>query len=110
MHWWQTEGGAYWAVFVASFLGVAIWESIRPWRELSERVERRWVRHGSLLLLSYAASAILIPASPILLAASLQGSRYGLLNRPWLGAAPRWIVAILLLDLARYGAHRAMHA
>jgi len=110
MFWLRTEDGAFWTMFVAAFLGVAVWESWRPWRELSEPVERRWGRHSLLFLASIAISAVLIPASPMLLALSVAGSRYGLLNRPWLGAAPRWILAVLFLDLTKFAAHRALHS
>jgi len=109
MHWLRTEGGLYWTVFVLSFLGVAVWESLQPWRELSEPVERRWGRHALLVFLSYGLSALLIPLSPVLLAVSLS-NRWGLLHQSWLATPARWILAILILDLARFAVHRAMHA
>jgi len=110
MSWLHTEGGASWSVFVAAFLGVAIWESLRPRADLSESIERRWGRHSLLLLVSFLVSAVLVPVSPMIVAASVAGSRYGLLNKPWLPLATRWILAILILDLAKYTAHRALHS
>jgi sterol desaturase/sphingolipid hydroxylase (fatty acid hydroxylase superfamily) len=110
MSWLRTEGGAFWLVFVVAFLGVAVWESLRPRRELSEPVERRWGKHSLLLLVSFAVSAVLVPVSPMLMAASVAGSRYGLLNKPWLPFAARWILAVLILDLAKYATHRALHS
>ena len=100
----------YWLAFVASFLGVAVWESVRPRVALSEPVERRWGIHALLVFASLLTGAILLPLSPVLLAASMSGSHYGLLNKPWIPSAARWIVAILLLDLTRYASHRAMHS
>lgn len=101
----RTEGVAFWSVFVVSFLGVALWESLRPGRGLSEPVERRWGKHSLLFLVSFAVSAVLVPTSPVLMAASVAGSRFGLLNKPGLPLAVRWILAFLILDLTRYLAH-----
>jgi hypothetical protein len=81
-------------VFVLAFLGVAVWESLRPPGELFEPVERRWGRHSLLLLTSFVDLAVLIPASPMLIAAAVAGSRYGLLNKAWLLLAMRWILAV----------------
>jgi sterol desaturase/sphingolipid hydroxylase (fatty acid hydroxylase superfamily) len=106
----RTEGVAFWSVFVVSFLGVALWESLRPGRGLSEPVERRWGKHSLLFLVSFAVSAVLVPTSPVLMAASVAGSRFGLLNKPGLPLAVRWILAFLILDLTRYLAHRALHS
>jgi len=110
MKWLHTDGGMYWFIFVAAFLGVAVWESVRPRVALLEPVERRWGRHALLVFASMLTGAILLPMSPFLLAASRSGSHYGLLNQPWIPFAARWILAILLLDLTRYASHRAMHS
>ncbi len=110
MSWSRIEGSAFWSVFVVAFLGVAVWESLRPRVELSESTERRWGRHSLLFLISFLVSAVLVPTSPMLMAASVAGSRYGLLNKPWLPLAARWILAVLILDLAKYGAHRMLHS
>lgn len=110
MEWIHITGRAYWALFVASFLGVAVWESFRPTLVLSEGVERRWGRHSVLLIVAIIVSALVIPLNPVLLAASLNGSRYGLLSRPWLPFGLRFVLAILLIDLTRYASHRALHS
>jgi sterol desaturase/sphingolipid hydroxylase (fatty acid hydroxylase superfamily) len=104
------EGGAFWSVFVVSFLGVAVWETLRPKYELSESLDARWGKHWLLLIVSFAVSAMLIPASPLFVADWFAGSRYGLLNKPWMPLAARWILAVLILDLARYTTHRALHS
>src|SRR5580704_16610242 len=110
MSWLNTAGGAYWLVFVVAFLGVAVWESMRPRVALSELAERRWGKHSLLFLVSFAVSAVLVPASPLLIAASVSSSKYGLLNKPWLPFAIRCILAVLVLDLIRYAIHRALHS
>src|SRR5258708_5398351 len=45
MNWIRIESPAYWIVAVATFLGVACWESMRPKRPLSASPERRWGNH-----------------------------------------------------------------
>lgn len=110
MSWLRTEGGAYWSVFVAAFLAIAVWESLRPRTTLSEPAERRWGKHLLLFLTSAFVAAVLMPLSPMLLAASVSGSRYGLLNKPWAPFAARFILAVLVLDLTRYASHRALHS
>jgi len=110
MPWARIESAAYWFVFVAAFLGVAIWESFRPRRTLSVATERRWANHGLLLVVCTILSAAIYRASPVVLAASVAGSRFGLLNKPWLPFAARCILTVLVLDLVKYVLHRACHS
>ena len=109
MDWTQIESGAYWSVFVVSFLGVAIWETYRPSRHLIVPPARRWKNHSVILILSNIISVGLLRGSPVVLAASLAGSGFGLLKMTGLPPAATWIVAFLLLDFARYATHRAFH-
>jgi sterol desaturase/sphingolipid hydroxylase (fatty acid hydroxylase superfamily) len=44
-----------------------------------------------------------------MVAVAVAGSRTGLLNKPWLPLALRWIFTILVLDLLKYAVHRACH-
>lgn len=82
----------------------------RAWR--TDRTER-WLSHGGLGLLAVAVPAVLVRITPALAgvgAASWAASRgVGLLNIAPLGAIWSIPLAILLLDLAMYGQHRAMH-
>ena len=110
MDWIRIESGAYWSVIVVSFLGVAIWETIRPRGDLSTPAARRWRNHSLILILSTVISAGLLRTSPMIIAASVAGGNLGLLNRPWLPSAARWILAFLLLDFVRYAIHRTFHA
>jgi sterol desaturase/sphingolipid hydroxylase (fatty acid hydroxylase superfamily) len=110
MDWINLESMSYWFVFTASFLGVAVWETIRPKQELTESTGRRWGNHSVIMILSNLISMGLIRGSPVVLAVSLAGSDFGLLNKPWLPPAARWIAALLLLDFVRYATHRTLHA
>jgi len=109
MGWIRIEGAAYWCCFVATFLAVAVWESVRPQRQLANGAEQRWTRHGVLMVLSLITVSLLLRASPVAMAAIWVDSRYGLLNRPWLPYSLRIVAAILLLDLAQYWVHRTFH-
>lgn len=109
MHWIRIESAAYWSVFVVAFLACAIWESFRPKRNFSG-TERRWGKHGILLIICTVASVALYRISPVVMALNVTGSRFGLLNRSWLPFAVRCIIAILALDLVRYSTHRLSHS
>lgn len=110
MPWGRVESYTYWTLFVLTFLGVAVWESFRPKRELSAVPERRWGRHAIVLIVCTVISVGLYRVSPVIVAISFAGSRFGLLNKPWLPFVGRCILAVLLLDLVKYAAHRAFHA
>ena len=110
MSWVRLESGSYWCVFAAAFLGVAIWESFRPRRDLIVPPGRRWGNHGLIYVAGTILSVLIYRGSPLIIAASVEGNRFGVLNRPWLPFAARCILALLLLDLARYGLHRLCHS
>jgi hypothetical protein len=64
--------------------------------------------HALLLVIRTLVNVGLYRASPVVVALALAGSRYGLLNKPWMPFAGRSILAILLLDLAKYAIHRGI--
>jgi sterol desaturase/sphingolipid hydroxylase (fatty acid hydroxylase superfamily) len=108
--WIRIESYGYWLLFTATFLGVAIWESFRPKRDLCVPPGRRWSRHGILVIACTVISAGLYRVSPVIVALSFAGSRFGLLNKPWLPFLARCILAVLLLDLVKYSVHWALHS
>lgn len=102
------ESAAYWIVFVAGFLGFAVWESYRP-RHDSGRTERRWSKHGIMLVICTVVMVGIYRATPVLVAANVTDSRFGLLNKAWMPYALRCVIAILALDLVKYITHRLWH-
>jgi sterol desaturase/sphingolipid hydroxylase (fatty acid hydroxylase superfamily) len=104
------EGRAFWALFTAAFIGIAIWESLRPKRTLSGSVERRWGSHAILMIAGSLATTVLYRISPVLMASAVAGSRFGLLNRPSLPFVARCVLSLLVLDLVRYAVHRTSHS
>jgi sterol desaturase/sphingolipid hydroxylase (fatty acid hydroxylase superfamily) len=109
VHWIRIESAAYWTALAAAFLACAIWESFRPKRNFSG-TERRWGKHGLMLMICTVASVGLYRISPVVMAFNVGSSRFGLLNRSWLPFAARCVIAILALDLARYSTHRLSHS
>jgi sterol desaturase/sphingolipid hydroxylase (fatty acid hydroxylase superfamily) len=108
--WGRIESYTYWLVFATAFLGVAVWESFRPRGALSATPERRWGGHGMVLIVCSVISVGLYRVSPVLVAASFAGSRFGVLNQPWLPFVGRCILAVLLLDLVKYATHWSLHS
>jgi sterol desaturase/sphingolipid hydroxylase (fatty acid hydroxylase superfamily) len=109
MDWLRLGSSVYWTCFVAVFLGIAIWESVRPKRELSERAERRWRNHAALLVITAVIGTLLLRVSPMVMAATVAGSRLGLLNKPWLPLVVRCALTVVLLDLLQYWIHWSFH-
>ena len=99
----------YWIVFAISFLVIGEWETRSRWRSLSVREGRRWLGHSVLTVLAIALTWALARVIPVAVATAAAGSPFGLLNRPWLPEPLAWILAVLLLDMARYGMHYAHH-
>lgn len=110
MNWARIAPIAYWALFTAAFLGVAIWESFQPRRELLVPAGRRWMNHYIVVIVCTAASMFVLRAAPVGLAVAVARSPYGLLNRAWQPFAVRFVLTILLLDLVRYAIHRLFHS
>jgi sterol desaturase/sphingolipid hydroxylase (fatty acid hydroxylase superfamily) len=48
--------------------------------------------------------------SPVIVALTVEDSRFGFLNQSWQPFAIQFILAILLLDLTKYAIHRAWHS
>jgi sterol desaturase/sphingolipid hydroxylase (fatty acid hydroxylase superfamily) len=109
MNWLRFGSAVYWACFVAAFLAIAVWESFQPKRELSQPAERRWKNHGALLLITAALSTLLLRVSPMVVSTMAAGSRFGILNKPWLPLVVRCALTVVLLDLLQYWIHWSFH-
>jgi sterol desaturase/sphingolipid hydroxylase (fatty acid hydroxylase superfamily) len=109
-NWAQAEGYAYWFTFTVAFLGVSVWESVRPRGTLSVPAGLRWRNHGLMLVAGSLCSMVLLRSTPVLAAMAVQGSKYGL---TWLEHLPlfaSFAITLLLLDLVKYATHRLQHA
>ena len=106
----MSQSEAYWIVFVVAFLAVALWESTAPVRPSALAAERRWSVHGVLLAIGALLKTLVLRASPVLVASKAAANPTGLMNHTLMPAPVRWIVALLVLDLARYATHRLFHS
>jgi sterol desaturase/sphingolipid hydroxylase (fatty acid hydroxylase superfamily) len=107
--WVRVESPAYWICFVGAFLGIAVWESFHPVRELSVAAGRRWRNHGALFVIVAVLSNLLLRVSPVLLSVMMADSGFGILNKRWLPITVRCGIAVALLDLLQYGFHWSFH-
>lgn len=109
-YWLEHASGIKNGLLLVSFTLVALWETFQPRRNLTTPAGRRWASNSAITLLFATPTTLVARISNILLAMAVAHSRYGLLNRE---AVPLWIrcvLAILALDLFRYGAHRLYHS
>jgi sterol desaturase/sphingolipid hydroxylase (fatty acid hydroxylase superfamily) len=110
MDWLHRQETVEWVLFIGAFLGIAVWETFLPQHDSTWSVARRWRGHALLFAISGIVSAVLLRVSAVAVASAVSGSRFGLLNRPWLPALLRFALALGLLDLVRYATHRVFHA
>ena len=110
MSWTGIQANLYWILFSAGLVAVALWEVWRPWRTVSEQLARRWRNHALLVGIAAGVSALVYRGSVVAVAVAVANSKFGVLNRPWLPLATRWILGFVLLDLLRYVLHRAFHS
>ena len=109
--WWFTHaGGIEKALLVVAFLGAAIWESFRPRQVLALSAAKRWLLHGLFLFLASVVGSLVFRASAVVLASSVAGSPYGLLNRASIPFALRALLTFLILDLVQYADHYLRHS
>jgi sterol desaturase/sphingolipid hydroxylase (fatty acid hydroxylase superfamily) len=97
-------------LLLASFTLFALWETFQPRRNLTTPAGRRWASNSAITLLFATPTTLVTRVSNVLLAMAVAHSRYGLLNREAVPLWIRFVLAILALDLFRYGAHRLYHS
>jgi sterol desaturase/sphingolipid hydroxylase (fatty acid hydroxylase superfamily) len=107
---YQHEGGLKWALLLLAFVIFALWETYRPRRVPVASTARRWGSHALVSYLCNTSAAWIFPASAVMVASTVGASRYGVLNRAAVPFGIRFVLAVLLLDLARYGQHYLHHA
>jgi sterol desaturase/sphingolipid hydroxylase (fatty acid hydroxylase superfamily) len=109
----MTIGLIRFGIFALVLAAMALLERRFPLRAWRTDRPQRFASHAGLGLLAVAVPAILVRIAPALAGAGAAGwaasQGFGLLNV--ISLSPAWAIplAILLLDLAIYGQHRAMH-
>lgn len=107
---YQHEGSFKWALLLLAFVIFAMWETYRPRRALVASTARRWSSHAILWFLGNVSAGWIYRASALVVASAAAANRYGLLNREAVPYSVRCVIAVLLLDLLRYGQHCLYHA
>src|SRR6267378_7837863 len=106
----EFEGAIRFAMFLAVFGAVALWEALAPRRKRSFGRLARWPHNLGLLLVDAALVRVFAPGAAIAVAMTAARSGWGLLNA---FALPGWAAiaaGIALLDLAIYFQHVMFHA
>jgi sterol desaturase/sphingolipid hydroxylase (fatty acid hydroxylase superfamily) len=107
---YQNESSLRWALLLLAFVIFALWETYRPRRIPVASTARRWGSHAVLSFLCNTSGVWIYRTSAVVVASAAGASRYGLLNREAIPYWVRCVVAVLLLDLVRYGQHYLYHA
>lgn len=107
--WQKLEARSYWLLLVISFLAVAMWESKHAKFALTVSAQRRWGRHGILMLIYSFTWMAVYRAGPVVIALRFADSRFGLLNKPAVPYAARFLLTILALDFVKYAVHWTEH-
>ena len=106
----EFEGAIRFAMFLAVFGAVALWEALAPRRKRSFGRLARWPHNLGLLLVDAALVRVLAPGAAIAVAMTAAGSGWGLLNALGLPGWATIAAGIALLDLAIYFQHVMFHA
>jgi sterol desaturase/sphingolipid hydroxylase (fatty acid hydroxylase superfamily) len=109
-YWLQHEGSLVWGLLLVAFAAFALWETFLPRRVLAAPTGRRWLNHAILSMLTNRGVFLTFRVGAVMVAYSVAGSHYGLLNREFLPVWLRYALAILLVDLSRYAHHYLYHA
>jgi sterol desaturase/sphingolipid hydroxylase (fatty acid hydroxylase superfamily) len=109
-YWFEHASSIKNGLLLVSFTLVALWETFQPRKHLATPTGRRWANNTAITLLFATPTTLVARISTIFVALAVAHSRYGLLNRE---AVPFWIrcvLAVLALDLFRYGFHYLFHS
>jgi sterol desaturase/sphingolipid hydroxylase (fatty acid hydroxylase superfamily) len=96
-----------WAM-ASAFVLIGIGETLHPRKDLGKPTPRRWAANG-LLAITHIAVNALYPLGGVLVAVLALKNPYGLLNHPIVPFALRFVLAVILVDLVRYGTHYLFH-
>lgn len=97
------------SVFASIFITMAIAEAVLPRKSRTQTRGHRWFTNWSLVVLDTLALRIIFPVLAVGMATYSEARGWGLLN---VLPLPLWleiVIAILLLDLAIYAQHVAVH-
>ncbi len=102
------HGQEWWYVFGLSFVVTALIETLWPYRVLPSSTRRRWTSNAILQVASSVVMAGAFQLTGIALAAAVQATRHGVLNR--IPFPISFAIGFAALDLTNYVSHRIFHS
>jgi len=96
--------------FVGIFAAMALWEFLSPRRAPSFPRWRRWPSNLAIVALNTVLLRILLPGFALGIAIAAERNGWGLFNAIALSAWVKFVLAVILLDLAIYLQHVMFHA
>lgn len=96
-------------LFFGLLLTLSLIEALRPGPNPPQRRARRWPAHAAIIVLDTVLMRLAAPAGAVGAALWAQQAGVGLFNLLSVPDWLHWIAGLLLLDLAIYAQHRAMH-
>jgi len=96
-------------IFLSIFAVMALWEIIAPRRTLTQNKTWRWLNNISINIINSLVVRLLFPAAAVGMAIVVENRQWGLLNWVDMPVLLELVTGVLLLDLAIYGQHVAVH-
>jgi sterol desaturase/sphingolipid hydroxylase (fatty acid hydroxylase superfamily) len=103
------EGALRLYLLVGAFAAVALWEAVAPRRLPLPATGWRWTLNIGLTVLLSVVVGVAFPVLAVGAAFFAERHGYGLLRLVTLPPAVEIVVALVALDLARYGEHALLH-
>ncbi|OCC15857.1 putative sterol desaturase [Dissulfuribacter thermophilus] len=94
--------------FVISIM--AIWEILRPKRQLIENKIRRWKKNLLIIIIDSITLKLVFPVTLVSIAAGAEAAHWGLLNHFEISRPVAFIMGFLAMDLSIYLQHLMFHA
>jgi sterol desaturase/sphingolipid hydroxylase (fatty acid hydroxylase superfamily) len=96
-------------VFCLVFIVMAVWETMRPRRILTEPKGKRWAVNLSITLLNALIIRLIFPLAAVGSALIAEEQKWGLFNQFTIDDRIAGIIAILVLDFTIYAQHAMFH-
>ena len=96
--------------FTSIFILLAVWELLKPRRELGTSKKLRWFNNLVIMLLDTVIVRLLFPLLPVSMALFSQERGWGLLNGLDVPYLLEVVIAVIILDFVVYLQHMLFHA
>ena len=103
------QNDIYSVVLLAAVAATMLWEVWLPRRAPAVPRNRRWRLNFLLLFVNMLVLYAVVPVSTVTLAFVVNSAGWGLLNQVQIPFVAALVLSMLLMDLAKYGQHYALH-